>query len=69
MPPHVLLTNEDRALLNKVSDLLEEIIETINVQEDEEAMKAIKQAEKDVKAGKTRDYDEFRAELKQAGEI
>lgn len=69
MPPDTLLTNEDRALLIKVSSLLEEIIETINVQEDRETMKAIKQADKDVKTGKTRDYDEFLAELKQTGEI
>ncbi|MEM2999118.1 MAG: hypothetical protein QXV09_00410 [Candidatus Bathyarchaeia archaeon] len=69
MPPDTLLTNEDRALLIKVSSLIEEIIETINVQEDRETMKAIKQADKDVKTGKTRDYDEFLAELKQTEEI
>lgn len=69
MPPHVLLTNEDRALLTKVSSLLEEIVETINVLEDKETMKAIKQADKDVKTKKVRDYDEFLAELKQTGEI
>ena len=69
MPPQVLLTDEDRALLTKVSSLLEEIVETINVLEDKEAMKAISQAEKDVKTKKVRDYDEFLAELKQAGEI
>jgi hypothetical protein len=69
VPPHVLLTNEDRALLTKVSSLLEEIVETINVLEDKETMKAIKQADKDVKTKKVRDYDEFLAELKQTGEI
>jgi hypothetical protein len=69
MPPHVLLTNEDRALLTKVSSLLEEIVETIQVQEDKEAIQAIKQADKDAKTKKTRDYDEFIAELKQTGEI
>ena len=69
MPPHVLLTNEDRALLTKVSSLLEEIVETINIQEDKETMKAIKQADQDVKTNKVRDYDEFLAELKQSGEI
>ena len=69
MPPHVLLTNKDRALLTKVSSLLEEIVETINVLEDKETMKAIKQADKDVKTKKVRDYDEFLAELKQTGEI
>jgi hypothetical protein len=32
-------------------------------------MASIKQAEKDVKAGRVRDYAEFLKELKQAGEI
>ena len=69
MPPHVFLTNEDRALLAKASSLLEEIVETMQVQEDKEAMQAIKQADKDAKTKKTRDYDEFKAELKQSEEI
>ena len=41
----MLLTDEDRALLLKVSNLLEEIIETFEILEDEEAMKSIKEAE------------------------
>jgi len=69
MPESVLLTDEDRALLIKVSNLLEEIVETFNILEDEEMMASIKQAEKDIKAGKVRDYDEFLSELKQAGKI
>ena len=69
MPESVLLTDEDRALLVKVSNLLEEIVETFNILEDKETMESIKQAEKDVKTGKVRDYDEFLSELKQAGEI
>jgi hypothetical protein len=31
--PNVLLTNEDRELLTKVGDLLEEVVETVNVLE------------------------------------
>ena len=69
MPPHALLTNEDRTLLAKVSNLLEELVETTNILEDKEAMKAIKQSDKDVKTKKVRNYDEFLAELKQTGEI
>jgi len=65
----MLLTDEDRALLLKVSNLLEELIETFEILEDEEAMKSIKEAEEDVKAGRVRDYDEFLKELKKAGEI
>ncbi len=69
MPEGVLLTDEDRALLIKVSNLLEEIVETFNILEDKETMKTIKQAEKDVKTRRVRDYDEFLKELKQSGEI
>jgi hypothetical protein len=69
MPERVLLTNEDRALLIKVSSLLEEIVETFSILEDKETMASIKQAEKDIKAGRVRDYYEFLRELKQSGEI
>ena len=65
----MLLTDGDRALLLKVSNLLEEIIETFEILKDEEAIKSIKEAEKDVKGGRVRDYDEFLKELKKSGEI
>ena len=60
----VLLTDEDRALLLKVSSLLEEIVETLDILEDEDAMKSIKEAEEDVKAGRVRGYNEFVKELR-----
>jgi hypothetical protein len=69
MPEGVLLTDDDRALLVKVSSLLEEVVETFSILEDKKAMSCLKQAEKDVKAGRVRDYDEFLRELKEAGEI
>ena len=65
----VLLTEEDRALLLKVRDLLEEIIETFDILEDEEAVRSIREAEEDVKAGRVRDYNEFIEELRRSGEI
>jgi len=65
----VLLTDEDRTLLLKVSNLLEEIIETLDILEDEETMKSSKQGEEDVKAGRVRGYNEFLKELKESGEI
>ncbi|MHA1264424.1 MAG: hypothetical protein ACTSRS_04235 [Candidatus Helarchaeota archaeon] len=64
-----LLTNEDRALLLRVSNLLEEFIETLDILEAEELMKSIKEAEEDVKIGRTRNYDEFMRELKKSGDI
>ena len=65
----VLLTDEDRALLLKVSSLLEEIVETLDILEDEDAMKSIREAEEDVKGGRVRGYNEFLKELKKSGEI
>ena len=65
----MLLTDEDRALLLKVSSLLKEIIETFDILEDEDAMKSIREAEDDVKTGRVRDYNEFIEELGKSGEI
>jgi PHD/YefM family antitoxin component YafN of YafNO toxin-antitoxin module len=65
----VLLTDEDRTLLLKMNTLLEELIETLEILEDEDTMKAIKEAEEDVKAGRVRSYDEFIKELKKSGQI
>ena len=69
MSEGVLLTDEDRALLVKVSGLLEELIETFSILEDKGAMSCLKKAEADVKAGRVRDYDVFLKELRQTGEI
>lgn len=66
---NILLTDEDRALLVRVSSLLEELLETLDVLEDEEAMKSIREAEEDVKAGRVRSYDEFIKELRKSGEV
>ena len=45
-------------------DLLEEMLETIDILADEEMMRKIDIAEKDVKDGKVRDFDDFLEELK-----
>ena len=60
------MTDEDRALLLKVSSLLEEVIETLDILEDKDTMKSI---EEDVKAGRVRSYNEFIEELEQSGKI
>jgi len=69
MPERVLLTDDDRVLLVKVSDLLEEVVESFSILEDKEAMLCIGQAEEDVKAGRVREYDDFLKELKESGEF
>ena len=60
-----LLTDEDRALLSKVGNLLEEVIETLNILEDKDTMKSIKEAEQHIKAGRVTNYNDFTKELKQ----
>ena len=69
MPQSTLLTDEDRNLLAKVSNLLEQLTETISILEDKEAMADLKQAKKEAKEGKLRNYNDFFTELKEAGEI
>ena len=64
-----ILTDEDRRLLLRVSRLLEEVLETLEITSDREAVKAIREAEEDVKAGRVRGYDEFVEELRRSGEI
>lgn len=66
---NVLLTDKDRTLLLKVSSLLEEIIETLDILEDKDTMKSIKAAEEDIKAGRIRSYKDFLKELKKSGKI
>ncbi|MCP8313062.1 MAG: hypothetical protein H3Z53_01635 [archaeon] len=63
------LTDEDRALLLKLSNLLEEIVETLEILEDKDTMKSIREAEEDVKAGRVRGYNEFIEGLRKSGEI
>ena len=64
-----LLTDEDRALLLKVSGLLEGIVETLEILKDEDTIDSVRRAEEDVKAGMVRDCDDFFEELKHSGEI
>ena len=63
------MTDEDRKLLLRVSRLLEEVLETLEITSDQETVKAIREAEEDVKTGRVRGYDEFVEELRRSGEI
>lgn len=58
-----LLTEEDRKLLLKVHKLLEEVLETIEILENKETVKAIEEAEKNIEKGEVRNYREFIEEL------
>lgn len=56
-------------LLVKVGALLEELLETLDILEDEETIEVLTGAEEDVKAGRLRSYDDFINELKESNEI
>ena len=64
-----LLTDDDRILLLRMRDLLEEISETLDIVVDKEALNSISGAEEDVKAGRLREYSDLKEELKRSGEI
>jgi hypothetical protein len=64
-----LLTDEDRFLLIRVSELLDVVIETLGIIENEEAMMSIREALRDSREGHVRGYEEFIAEMKETGEI
>ena len=61
------MTDEDRKLLLRVNQLLEEVLETLEVMSDKETVEATRETEEDVKAGRVRGYDEFVEELRQSG--
>jgi len=62
----VLLTDEDRFLLIRVSELLDEVIETLDILDDEKAMMSIREALRDSREGRVRGYEEFIAEKREA---
>ncbi len=64
-----LLTDEDRELLRRTNELLEELLETLEILADKELMEAIKEAEEDIEEGGIRDYEDFIRELGEAGGI
>ncbi|MBW1669681.1 MAG: hypothetical protein JRJ66_16895 [Deltaproteobacteria bacterium] len=51
-----LFTNEGRALPVRVEVLLEGIMETLEILDDEGAVASLREAEEDEKAGRVRDY-------------
>lgn len=70
------LTEEDRENLKllakempKLTKLIEELIETLDVMGNEEEVKAINESLKQVRRGEIRDWDEYLNELKRKGEI
>jgi hypothetical protein len=58
-----LLTVEERELLTRAANLMEELLETIEVTQDKELMRDLKVALKEAEEGKTRPLDELIREL------
>jgi hypothetical protein len=64
-----LLTVEEKELLTRAARLMDELIETIEIAEDEELVQDIEAALKEVKEGKTRPLGAFIKELNLESEI
>ncbi|WP_309492292.1 hypothetical protein [Candidatus Hecatella orcuttiae] len=65
----VVLNREQTELLVRTKNLLEELIETLDILANREMVKAIRRGEADLKAGRTRSYEEFVEELRKSDEI
>ncbi len=64
-----VLSDEDRELLHKVYNMLNELIETLEILEDRELMSEIKEAKNDIEEGRVREYKDFIRELRESEEI
>jgi len=58
-----LLTVEEKELLKRAANLMEELLETIEIRQDKKLMKDLKIALREVEEGKTRPIDELVREL------
>ncbi len=58
-----IMTTEERELLARAANLMEELLETIEVTEDKQIAKELKAALKEVEEGKTRPVQELIEEL------
>ena len=64
-----LISDEDRQLLRRVSDLLEEVMETLEITQNPKTMREIEEARQDAREGRVRDYSELREELRKTGKL
>ena len=64
-----LLTDEERKLLVRAVNLMNELLETLEVMQDEELIKDLRTALREVEEGKTRPFNELIRELSLEKEI
>ena len=58
-----IMTNEEKELLTRAANLMEELLETIEVSQDKKLVKDLKTALQEVEEGKTRPLEELIREL------
>ena len=61
---NIILSEEDREKIRNLKKMLEEVVETLDILLDEETLKAILEAEQDIREGKVRRIEEFLNEIK-----
>ena len=64
-----IMTNEEKELLTRAANLMEELLETIEVSQDKKLAKDLKTALQEVEEGKTRPLEELIRELNLEKEI
>jgi len=64
-----LLTSEEKELLARAANLMDELLETLEVMQDKELVEDLKIALREVEEGKTRPLDELMRELNLDEEI
>lgn len=64
-----LLTSEEKELLTRAANLMEELLETLEIAQDKKLVKDLKAAMKEVEEGKTRPLDDLIRELDLEDEI
>jgi len=63
------LTSEEKEILVKAANLMDELIETLDVMQDEELIQDLKDALREVKEGKTKPLSELIKELNLESEV
>lgn len=64
-----LLTSEEKELLARAANLMDELLETLEVMQDKELVEDLRVALREVEEGKTRPLDELMRELNLEEEI
>ena len=64
-----LMTTEEKELLTKAANLMEELLETLEVSKDKKLVKDLKAALKEVEEGKAKPLDELIRELNLEDEV